>query len=327
MDEEMPRPSSEDIGGAKLVPKDNLGAMGPETIATPESTIETAAEHRKEIAEHLAAPDVAVPHTAEVEPSIISAATSSAKPRGFREAPLKVLRNAIQYPTYEAIMIGTFSAFGVTAATSALGIPAVGLVGVVGAGAYLVYEMIRAKQRERKVSDFFRVMKVKPGREKVLQDGTQVGLDDSVGELHTSGVMRLRKLVGEKDKVKRALIVSEGILQGLDTIGEKLNTNDPWFTDFKAFKGTSWIVNPRIAERFGFEVGPSEMGSILAAIVRATEKLFVQIPQLAPENDIRTAWISRDKFLRVHTSGIVKEELAKIRRGLDRRNHQASSPA
>lgn len=244
------------------------------------------------------------------------------KPKGFWQSPLKVVKNAVWYPTWEAgtvVVLGSLTTIPVATAVAVLGAPEVGMAAYLGALGLTGYELVRNFVRERKVGNFFRVMKVKPNSEKALKDGTRVTLDDFVGELHMSGLTRLWRLAFMKDKMKRALIVSEGVLQGLVNLGEKVQQSDPWYRDFKAFKGTSWIVNPRIAERFGFEVGGSESGWFFSVFLRKVDKTASFAPEMAPMAEIRTAWISREKLLEVYESGVIQNELAKVKRALARR--------
>lgn len=243
-------------------------------------------------------------------------------PKGFWRSPFKVARNFLLYPTWEAKMmvaLGSLTAIPLSVTTAALGAPGVGMAGYLGALSLTGYELVRTRIMERKVSNFFTVIKVMPGKEKFLKDGTRVTLDDFVGELHMSGLTRLWRLAFMKDKVKRALIVTEGVLEGLVNVGEKVRGGDPWYGDFKAFKGTSWIVNPRIAERFGFEVSEPEGGRFFTIYLRKVDKAISFVPQMAPMAEIHTAWISRAKLMEVYDSGIIQDELAKLRRGLARR--------
>lgn len=314
-------------------PRPDLGVEKPTSEKKPISEVETVQRETrplvsksKEESERLAQLQLKLQSLPKVDiqgqNSLQFQQSTQEHPKGFWHSPLKVARNSLLYPTWETetmVALGSLTSIPLSVAIAALGAPGVGVAGYLAALGLTGFELVRNRMMERKVSNFFRVMKVMPGKEKFLKDGTRVTLDDFVGELHMSGLTRLWRLAFMKDKVKRALIVTEGVLEGLVNVGEKVRGGDPWYSDFKAFKGTSWIVNPRIAERFGFEVSEPEGGRFFTIFLRKVDKAISFVPQMAPMAEIHTAWISRAKLMEVYDSGIIQDELAKLRRGLIRR--------
>lgn len=249
------------------------------------------------------------------------------EPKGFKQAPLRTLRNIFFYPTTEAnfqIAVGT-GMLTVSAAviSSAVGHPEVGGVVALVGEALLVGELGSLFLRKRSLSEFFRVHKNRVTEEKVLSDGTVVDLDDSVGELHMSGLTKIWRLNSEKDKTKRALILMNGVLQGLVNLADKAE-NDSWFKDIRAFKGTSFIVNPRIAEKFGFQVDELQGNyrSFVSRAIRALDRKLALLPKEVGKQNVRIAWISRESLI-AH-KGVIKEEFDKVQRALVRR---VASPA
>src|SRR3989344_851828 len=246
--------------------------------------------------------------------------------KGFKQAPLKVLRNTFFYPTTEAnfqIAVGTgmLTVFGAVV-SSALGHPEVGGIIALAGEALLVGEFGSLFLRKRSLSEFFRVNKNRVSEEKVLSDGVVVGLDDSVGELHMDGLTKIWRLNSEKDKTKRALILMSGVLQCLVNLTVKAE-NDPWFKDIRAFKGTSFIVNPRIAEKFGFQVEDLQGNyrSFISRAIRVLDRKLTLLPKEVGEQDVRIAWVSKEGL--INHKEVIKEELDRVQRALERR---AASP-
>lgn len=245
------------------------------------------------------------------------------KPNGFREHPFKVVRNSLLYPTTEEnvkLALGTgATAISSYVVTLTLGYPEIGGAISLITAALLMGEFGSLFIRQKQLSTFLRVHKNRITEEKVLADGTTITLDDSVGELHVSGTTRIWKMRFEKDRTKRALVIMEGILAGLVNLADKSQT-DPWFQNIVAFKGTSHIVNPNIAQRFGFQVEQPQgiYESMISRYIRSLDRILTLMPSDLGNQPINIAWISKAGL--ISHKEVIQAELDKVRRALSTRN-------
>ncbi len=248
--------------------------------------------------------------------------TPQEKLRGFRQDPLRVLRNTFLYPTAETnmqIVVGSVGMVGLSSlVASALGHPELAVTVTSAAEVLLAGEFVSLFARRKGLSGFLQVNRNRVTEEKVLTDGTKIGLDDTVGELSISSFTKLWRMRFKKDRTKRALTVASGVLEGLVNLANKSET-DPWFQNFTAFKGTSHIVNPRIAEKFGFQVEKPRAGyaSTVLHYIRNFNRVITLMPKDVGNQEIHIAWISKEGL--ISHKKTIQEELDKVNRALTRR--------
>lgn len=236
------------------------------------------------------------------------------KPVGFRQPLLKVLRNYFFYP--DTLQFSITAAGAITELIATLVLLETSLLQAVligGGGIIAGLEVLSRHKRTNDLSRFLRIRKIRLEKEKVLSDGTKVTLDDDVGALHLSG---LRRLVSVRNKRERSLIIGGSVLEGLINLAEKIEGNDPFFTNFSAFKATSSFIPPHQAARLGFEVvQPAGLPSRLHSAIRFIDNFLTRSPSAT--RGVGEVWISRQGL--INNKDRFQQELARFQPALERR--------